>query len=594
MQRNIPRYEPVSLELPPSTPSDGIGDHFHGHDGNCTERSDWSHGSVETNYSIHNQQRRRGIAVRLRASFWLMGLLNNAGYTIMIAAAKNISEGGVALVFLANILPALGIKATAPYWFEKVSYERRLFASTASMVASFSLVASSSTLQWQLVGVAFSSLQSGLGEASLLALAGRIDGAATDSACDGDGRVNDCDGDGFVDEQNDDNSGREQDGAAEKGVCLNGFSSGTGFAGVFGFFWKWFWNNRLGLSLSNTLWLAIILPVAYLSTYRYVEYLQKEQWAMKMATGTGLIKRRLQKQESLDLSQQRRIETEQGYRDRIDDKESMGGGNKTSPDSDRFDSKTDLVDGDSDSSPYGTGDDSYGESDDGDLGHSGFNALDSDGNESSRQPTSKLHVSAMDARQRFCLVLGLWPYMVPLFTVYVAEYTLQSGTWTTIGFPVTSVESRDTFFEYSNWMYQAGVFVSRSSGSFFLAPMVLLWMMPFLQVLNVGIYWFIAAHQQDHYSEDGDDSSFAFVYSPVFLYPTAFYTGLLGGAVYIHGYLRICRDLPLERREFALSATSLAECLGIVVADGLGLLVQACLYRINGLDGAVTSCPVRV
>jgi hypothetical protein len=40
-----------------------------------------------------------------------------------------------------------------------------------------------------------------------------------------------------------------------------------------------------------------------------------------------------------------------------------------------------------------------------------------------------------------------------------------------------------------------------------------------------------------------------------------------------------------------LSATSLAECLGIVVADGLGLLVQACLYQIHGLDGAAMACP---
>mmetsp|Transcript_4332 Transcript_4332/g.9867 ORF Transcript_4332/g.9867 Transcript_4332/m.9867 type:complete len:220 (+) Transcript_4332:1672-2331(+) len=215
--------------------------------------------------------------------------------------------------------------------------------------------------------------------------------------------------------------------------------------------------------------------------------------------------------------------------------------------------------------------------------------------------TPKTEISEMNGCQRFGLVLNLWPYMIPLFTVYVAEYTLQSGTWTTIGFPVTSVQSRDNFFQYSNWMYQAGVFVSRSSGAFFLAPMVLLWMMPFLQVINVGIYWFIAANQQmhsehDHGHENENDptaAALAFVYSPLFLYSTAFYTGLLGGAVYIHGYLRICRDLPLERREFALSATSLAECLGIVVADVLGLLVQACLYRINGLEGAVTSCPVR-
>ena len=112
--------------------------------------------------------------------------------------------------------------------------------------------------------------------------------------------------------------------------------------------------------------------------------------------------------------------------------------------------------------------------------------------------------------------------------------------------------------------------------------MLLLWAMPFLQCLNVIIYWSIGASQ----SPENQDVW----HSPYFLYPSALYSGLLGGAVYIHGYLRICRDLPLQHREFALSATSLAECLGIVVADLFGLLIQACLYQIHHLEGAAMSC----
>jgi battenin len=195
-----------------------------------------------------------------------------------------------------------------------------------------------------------------------------------------------------------------------------------------------------------------------------------------------------------------------------------------------------------------------------------------------------MEISEMNGSQRFQLVLSLWPYMIPLFTVYVAEYALQSGTWTAIGFPVTDELSRDNFFEYSNWMYQVGVFLSRSSGTIFTAPMAILWLMPILQVANAGIYWFIAATQ-----EVGSN----FFHSPAFLYSTALYAGLLGGAVYIHGYLRICKDLPFQHREFALSATSVAEGLGILVADLLGLLIQACLYQINGLDGAVLTCPAK-
>ena len=49
------------------------------------------------------------LAVR---SFWLLDLLNNALWVIMLACATNISSGGVALVFLANQLPGLLAKAS--------------------------------------------------------------------------------------------------------------------------------------------------------------------------------------------------------------------------------------------------------------------------------------------------------------------------------------------------------------------------------------------------------------------------------------------------------------------------------------------------
>jgi battenin len=192
-----------------------------------------------------------------------------------------------------------------------------------------------------------------------------------------------------------------------------------------------------------------------------------------------------------------------------------------------------------------------------------------------------LEIADMTGDQRFRLVLSLWPYMVPLFVVYAAEYALQAGTWSAMGFPLDEVEARDRFYEFSNWMYQAGVFVSRSSGTLFTAPIWLLWLMPGLQTCNLVLFCYVAGHA---------DTSV--LYSPAILYAGAFYTGLMGGAVYIHGYQRICADLPLAHREFALSATSVAEGLGIVVADALGLVIQACLYQTNGLEGAMLACPI--
>lgn len=39
----------------------------------------------------------------------------------------------------------------------------------------------------------------------------------------------------------------------------------------------------------------------------------------------------------------------------------------------------------------------------------------------------------MTWKERLMHTLDLWPYMLPLCTVYFAEYAMQTGTWTAIG-----------------------------------------------------------------------------------------------------------------------------------------------------------------
>ena len=68
--------------------------------------------------------------------------------------------------------------------------------------------------------------------------------------------------------------------------------------------------------------------------------------------------------------------------------------------------------------------------------------------------------------------------------------------------------------------------------------------------------------------------------------------GLLGGGVYVNGYLRINEDLPKSIREFALSTVSVADTFGVICADVVGLFIQSCLYQKNALDGAVVQCPL--
>ncbi len=60
----------------------------------------------------------------------------------------------------------------------------------------------------------------------------------------------------------------------------------------------------------------------------------------------------------------------------------------------------------------------------------------------------------------------------------------------------------------------------------------------------------------------------------------------------MQGYSRINTDLPISLREFAISSASVADGLGILLADILSLFIQSCIYEKNGVEGAVVSCPL--
>lgn len=108
--------------------------------------------------------------------------------------------------------------------------------------------------------------------------------------------------------------------------------------------------------------------------------------------------------------------------------------------------------------------------------------------------------------------------------------------------------------------------------------MMTLWIMPVLQVLNLIFFtWTAVEHVWYGWS----------------LLIFCFVAGLLGGGVYVNGFNRINSDKPKHEVEFALASASVADSLGIVVGDFLGLFIQSCLYQSNGLDGASVACPLR-
>ena len=396
------------------------------------------------------------------APFWALGLLNNSSFVIMIASAKSISEGGTALVFLSSVLPGLCVKLSAPYWFDKISYRHRLLAASVLMAACFSTVAAfssevSANAGMELLGVAFCSVQGSMGEASLLALAGKYDNQAQDE----DSAASAMD-DGSVSKK-------------AKGKCITAFSSGTGLAGVFGFAFKAFFTQFLGITLQKTLLLANALAFCYWGCYwTFLDAHVESMNGSSIVAGNdedddNAAGNAVDEEGSLLTSNE--ICATRGHSRSRDDIDGRGCGLELS----HGHGRAGGLKSQDDVEPF---EDEYHE----------VNSLHGGGEEE-----EEVDIPSLSPLERLKLSASFWPYMVPLFTVYAAEYALQAGTWTAIGFPVDSQEARDQFYEYSNWTYQAGVFLSRSSGTVYQASMAVFWLMPILQCINLVFFSVVAA-----------------------------------------------------------------------------------------------------
>eukprot|EP00931_Biecheleriopsis_adriatica_P002381 TRINITY_DN10316_c0_g1_i1.p1 TRINITY_DN10316_c0_g1~~TRINITY_DN10316_c0_g1_i1.p1 ORF type:complete len:434 (+),score=63.92 TRINITY_DN10316_c0_g1_i1:80-1381(+) len=170
---------------------------------------------------------------------------------------------------------------------------------------------------------------------------------------------------------------------------------------------------------------------------------------------------------------------------------------------------------------------------------------------------------------RFRFVLGLWPYMVPLMLVYAAEYTIQAGFWAAMGFPVTDTASRHAWYKWANFTYQVGVFISRTTFVLLCKSQVILWLGAILQVFLVFFFWAAAATP----------------FGSWWLLAPALVVGFMGGGVYVGAFCLINRELEKQWVELALTSASLADSLGIIIADILGIIVQGCMFgKLGVLD----------
>lgn len=163
----------------------------------------------------------------------------------------------------------------------------------------------------------------------------------------------------------------------------------------------------------------------------------------------------------------------------------------------------------------------------------------------------------------------VFPYILPLTTVYLGEYLINQGISPTLLFPLEEMPVRtfrDAYVTYGT-LYQIGVFISRSSALYF--RIYKLWLIALLQLLNVVLLTV---------------QSLAMILPNIYtLYLVIFYEGLLGGLSYVNTFMCVSEEVQVDQREFALGAVTVSDSSGIVIAGLISLWLEPalCSYQIS-------------
>ncbi|KAM0335041.1 hypothetical protein ACHAQA_000075 [Verticillium albo-atrum] len=403
-------------------------------------------------------------------AFWLLGLINNVLYVIILSAAQDLVGSNVpkGVVLLADVLPSFITKLIAPYFIHRVPYSLRVLVFIGLSGAGMLLLAltpPSKSVPVKMVGVILASLSSGGGELSFLGLTHYYGP-----------------------------------------MSLAGWGSGTGAAGLVGAGLYVAMTDWWGFGVRNTLLFSACLPAIMFFSFFVVLPKGPLRQGAKLKDYTVL------------------------------------------PEQDLDDDVEDMPQGVASSALLAPGPSSTTvaySSQEGTSSSTSFNA------------------NLRRAKRLF------FPYMLPLLLVYIAEYTINQGVAPTLLFPLggTPFKELREFYPMYGFLYQLGVFISRSSIPFIRIHR--LYVPSFLQIGNLA---FLTAH-----------AILNFIPTVYLVFIIIFWEGLLGGAVYVNTFAEIMDKVPSEEREFSLSATSVSDSGGICIAGLLSIIVevQLCDWQVS-------------
>ncbi|SCV03734.1 LAMI_0H10528g1_1 [Lachancea mirantina] len=160
--------------------------------------------------------------------FWIFGLINNVLYVVIISAAADIVGPNLpkSLVLLVDILPSFIVKCSAPFFIHRISYRQRIWVLVLLSVGGMIMVSMRRLAVCQM-GIILASFSSGLGEVTFLQLAHYYEH-----------------------------------------VSLNGWSSGTGGAGLVGSSVYMLLTSIFKLPIGLSLLVFSVLPFGFLLFFR--------------------------------------------------------------------------------------------------------------------------------------------------------------------------------------------------------------------------------------------------------------------------------------------------------------------------------------
>lgn len=164
-------------------------------------------------------------------TFWLFGLINNVLYVVILSAAMDLvgPKTPKSLILLVDILPSLLVKMICPFIIHRINYGYRVISLMVMSIVGMLIVSIHRSLRWSLFGICLASISSGFGEVTFLQLT-RISGI-------------------YITEDSN-----------KRGDALNGWSSGTGGAGLIGSLLYFILTSLFHFSISGSLLLFTLLP----------------------------------------------------------------------------------------------------------------------------------------------------------------------------------------------------------------------------------------------------------------------------------------------------------------------------------------------